>query len=466
MTTAQTVICCGKPLQLKKETNYVFYHCQTCRKKGRGKTAAEALKAFVQSAPAPPDANLPALPTRPAELRPWVRAHFGELQKTSAAFIDKPATARMFEKNTDYVMSLTTLAACWETEEGQRSVISALKDSFNYGAVMPDMGSVVAYGGIAIFIPAIEAFDFALTTGRNAPFKWIAIEPIFEHDKRKPVTRINGNFCLEFTDIPSARGEVVSVAVYAYDIVREIVIGDIFEADRLIKKAAEHSKAYRYYLQDVAACDAARTENGIGVENGREYFEKITENENGDKYFAQDVAAFREAEKNKTLKKDNRGEYCENELPKKGGGTWTKKIYRKDIENPSVKTKRIYVDSLINPYAGADRPEMLRKMAGKSYFWPWLKKRNSLAMAGEWSEADIAAMDEADDETIINDVFNTAKQQVQPEPEAEDPNIIDAEYEEVSAEDQDQDQVAQDQDQADYKGRESKNIDKNIDDRI
>jgi hypothetical protein len=49
---------------------------------------------------------------------------------------------------------------------------------------------------------------------------------------------------------------------------------------------------------------------------------------------------------------------------------WDKKIYEKDI---------------VSPYVGADAGEMLSKLAGKSFFRPYMKTRNARAMKQEWT---------------------------------------------------------------------------------
>ena len=48
---------------------------------------------------------------------------------------------------------------------------------------------------------------------------------------------------------------------------------------------------------------------------------------------------------------------------------WDKKIYEKDI---------------VSPYVGANASEMLSKLAGKSFFRPYMKTRNARAMKSEW----------------------------------------------------------------------------------
>jgi hypothetical protein len=97
-----------------------------------------------------------------------------------------------------------------------------------------------------------------------------------------------------------------------------------------MKKAEEHSTSYQYYLQDVRQAEALRSEGKLQSENGREYFIK--------------------------------------KIFKKGGGSWDKKVF---------------IDEMTNPYAGADQPEMLRKTAGKSFMRKYNRVRNSEAAMEE-----------------------------------------------------------------------------------
>jgi hypothetical protein len=242
------------------------------------------------------------------------------------------------------------------------------------------MGSIVVYGTVCEFIPAVEAFEFALTTGRTAPFKNLRIDPIHEHDqyecKEEEKTE---NFLFRFTNIPAKRGEVNAVVVRAED-QHGRKIGRIYSADRLLEKAAEHSAGYRAYLLDLQAYEYAKSEGKVGTDpNGREFFFKIVGGATEDKYFEQNVAYFEAEEKAGRLKKDGKGEYAEKTITKKDQTTFEKKIYRAEIENPGGEMKRIWRDEIKNPYDGPDRPEMLRKAAGKSFCGPFVKVRNSVA---------------------------------------------------------------------------------------
>ncbi|PKL40812.1 MAG: hypothetical protein CVV44_04175 [Spirochaetae bacterium HGW-Spirochaetae-1] len=437
MTTAtKTPMCCGQAAKGEKKSDVFVFRCQKCGKSAQGKTPAEAAAAWESTqggrqpqAAQTPDVIVPAIPQGPQQLQAWASAHMGELVKASAAFIEKPATERMIAKNINYA-ARTLPAKVWESEEGRNSAIEALKESFYYGATMPDMGSLITFGAADVeFVPAIEAFDFALTTGKNAPFEWIAIEPVHKNDKRQ-VFRKDGNFHADFEYIPNDRGPVEAIVVYGYEQKRKRIVGELYEKARLLEKAEAHSSSYRYYLQDMALVNYARSEGTIKAENGREYAEKTTQKEDN-KYFQQDVDAFRESEKAGTLKSDSQGEYCVREVPKKGGGTWPKKVYRKEVDNPGVEIKRLYLDEMHNPYEGGDQVEMLRKAAGKTFFRPWMKQRNSMEMAGEWTEEELA--DDSTD-TVIDQAIGRAKEQVRPD-SAREPalkqqeGIKDAEFE-------------------------------------
>jgi len=87
------------------------------------------------------------------------------------------------------------------------------------------------------------------------------------------------------------------------------------------------------------------------------------------KNYIQEKEDFQRAKVEGKLKKDDNGrEYFEKKFP-----TWTKKVYFEDI---------------VNPYDGPDRPEMLRKSAGKSFFRQFVRTRNAFAMSEELSDID------------------------------------------------------------------------------
>jgi len=390
--------CCNEPVKKGKKTEggkTIFaYWCEVCGTRGKGENTAAALEAFRAEQQRKHGAGSGALPGReialphnPGELPQYVAGNINELLATSAAFIERPALNRMVKRNVKYVVDNKgqKFAKVWETEEGQKSVVKALEDSFALGATLPEMGSFVPYGTVCEFIPAVEAYEFALTEGRNAPFSWTNIEMIHKNDQVE-VSRVNGHFQIEFKKMVTDRGPVTGVAVYgAYRKGgHEQIIGELYSAERLLEKAKTHSPAYRAYERNRNLYEIARTEGRTGTDaEGREYADVVVESKDAGKYADRDRQTFAEAEKAGQLKKDGKGEYAEAQIPKRDGGTWTKKIYRSQIENPGTETKRIYLEDLVNPYDGPDRPEMLRKTAGKSFLSKYVKVRNSVAAMEE-----------------------------------------------------------------------------------
>lgn len=345
--------CCNKPIEIKtgkQNGKTLFYaECPTCGKKNKSenKNAVEDYFAHESTTTAM-TTTLAPIPKKPADIIEWGNKNLPALINQSAHFIDKPATKRMIEKNIRYVSGLVGKSwdKIWSSPDGQESISYALSESLYYAAVLPDMGSIVPFGTMAEFIPSVECYKFALETGRNAPFSDIQIDLIHANDKTENYQK-DGNFFIEIKrGIP--RGDVIAVVVSGVRSDTGKRIGEVYDVDRLIEKAKHHSPSYRNYLIDKAAFDALRVENKLKKDgDGRLYFEK--------------------------------------QIPKADGGTWTKKIYESDITNP---------------YDGPDRPEMLRKAAGKSFFRPYMKTRNASAMADEWDREPIETRDDAADHVL------------------------------------------------------------------
>ncbi len=338
--------CCGYLAKSGKKTDasgamiYAVW-CETCGRKGTGSTPEQA-RAIFDKSPSTAIANKIA-PNRPpvrfdaAHVAEFVAENAVELSSIVAPFVkeNRPMFDRMVKKNVRYVMGLegNSWAKVWAGEDGRESIKDALDEAFMLGATLPDMGCFVPFGEVCEFIPDVEAYRFAVTTGSSAPFRNLEIEPIFDKDQYR-ITRKDGAFALEFTSILAERGDVKAIAVYGTNRTG-IQVGEVYPVSRLIEKARTHSQSYRSYLQDVQAFEVAKQEGKVKRDGGREYIEKV--------------------------------------IPKKDGTTWN---------------KRIYLDELSNPYDGADRPEMLRKLAGKSFLAPYIKTRNSTAAIEELSESD------------------------------------------------------------------------------
>jgi hypothetical protein len=434
------ITCCGKEIVMNKSKSGMYWlQCNTCGRRGKGITEDAAEKAFRAWKPAEITAQEDVLPTSPDMLPVYVNTHIRSITDRSARFVDSPALARLIKNNMRYVMTQKTNAwkKIWDTKEGQESIIYALEESLSLGAELGKMGDIIPFGSVVEFIPAVEAFQFAVTTGNSAPFEWINIEPIYKNDIVE-LSRVNGNFNISFKKILPTRGEVIAISVYGELKSNGIVAGEVYELDRLLEKAKQHSPSYRSYIRDMQAYEYAKSEGKVQRDaNGREYFLKVAGGE-VDKYFEQNVEFFRSEEKAGKLKKDARGEYAEKTLTKKDGTAWTKKIYRDEIENPGQKTEKVYLDEIVNPYEGPDRPEMLRKTAGKSFLSPYVKVRNAVAATEE-----IRKQAEEDEEDDIDDMLDRAldgalKQFDSPEKK---PGSEDAEFEVVEEEGEEEEEA-------------------------
>ncbi|MBE3065152.1 MAG: hypothetical protein IMZ69_09070, partial [Spirochaetes bacterium] len=311
--------CCRKTVKTGKKTEggktvYAVW-CETCGCKGQGATAEAARSAFTAAAKAklgaqgktadkaPPDSGtaLVGFPTKPAELPAYVAQHLAEITAVSASFVERPALLQMVKRNVRYVVNNKNpgFLKLWTTPEGQASIIEQLEEAFSMGATLPEMGSLVPFGTVCEFIPAVECFSFALTTGRAAPFLWVNIEPIYEHDIVK-VSRVNGQFTVEFVSVPTVRGEVVSVAVYGAlnKPGTQQVVGEMYDAARLLEKAETHSPSYQAYQRNLRLWEMAMTEGRVKTDGeGREYAEVVVESKDAGKYAEQNKANFEAAEK-------------------------------------------------------------------------------------------------------------------------------------------------------------------------
>lgn len=334
MNDKTDLTCCGNIRKGKREENgkMIFaYWCEDCGRIGTGDTPGDAAVAFAAAGSA-------MLPAKPEDLRGYLEAHRGEMTAIAAPFLAKtPAFDRMVRMNIKYVTQNKNdkFLDCWKTPEGRESIVDALEEAFSLGATLPAMGSIVPFGGVVEFIPSVEAYEFALTTGKNAPFTDVRIDPIHEKDQYECREDENENFNFRFTSMVAQRGELIGIVVRATTPSGR-KIGRIYPVDRLLEKARAHSRGYQNYLIDKLAFETAKTEGRVKTEGGREYVEKTVE-------------------------------------------------YTKNGQKRSF-VKKIYADQITNPYDGADRPEMLRKSAGKSFFAPYIKVRNSTAAMDELRE--------------------------------------------------------------------------------
>lgn len=343
----KTVQHCNTTIEIKsgKQNNkQMFYaECPVCHIRHKAETEEAVIKFFqdnqtpIQGASQTiPKCTLPAtiniIPKTSDKMLEWYQNNLPAMYNNTLKIQNKPATDRMLSKNFNYVMRFIENPKnnkVTNNEAGLQSITDAYGDALSMAATLGEMGDIVPFGGMAEFVPNIECYKFALEQGPNAPFRDIAIDLIHENDKTENYQK-DGNFFIEIKrGIP--RGEIIAVVVSAVRTDNDKRIGEIYDVDRLIAKAEQHSPSYRAYLSEKSEFKKMQIEN--------------------------------------KLKSDNQGLYFEKEIPKQDGGTWKKKIYENDITNP---------------YDGPDRPEMLRKAAGKSFFRPYMKTRNASAMAEEW----------------------------------------------------------------------------------
>ena len=343
--------CCNKELKLQTGKQdgkeMVYYICDTCGRKGKGKNQKEAETEFNDSIPGlnkiEKAVNYMLTPIVRKDIFSWSEKNRSALMQQSANFIDRPATVRMIEKNIRYVSNLSGKAwdKVWSTPEGQESISYALSEANYHAAILGEMGDLVPFSSSCEFIPSVECYKFGLESGKGAPFKDIQIYNIFENDQTDAGIK-DGNFYINLKH-GFPRGDIISVAVYATRTDSGKTIGDIYDVTRLLEKAEQHSPSYKSYLKD-----------------------------------KEDFLLLRTSGK---LDKDKAGREC---IAKKG----------------KYGEYFLYESDLKNPYDGPDRPEMLRKATGKSFFRPYMKTRNAMAMAEEWSEETDLTMDMAADSVL------------------------------------------------------------------
>jgi len=378
---------CNKPLEIKsgnsKGKTMFYAECGVCGLKWKdynkkivedyfkNHTMTDEKKMSEINTTLSQSTQLAKIPNDRTALITWSQNNMIALMNQSAQFIDKPATQRMIEKNVRYVSNLSGKAwdKVWNTDEGQESITHGFSEALYYGAILGEMGDLVPFGNGCEFIASVECYENAMSKGKNPPFSDIEIKPIYENDTDIDIYQKDGSFHADFKII-LPRGELAGMIVRAKRNDTGKYIGEAYDVKRLLEKAAQHSPSYKNYILDVEQFNRIKSEGNLKEDkNGHKYFEKV--------------------------------------FDKRDGGTWSKKIYEHD---------------LVNPYDGPDRPEMLRKAAGKSFFRPYMKVRNASAMAEEWSD-DNSITDDSTMDQAADHVLNVAKGQF----ETKEPPIKDAE---------------------------------------
>ncbi len=467
--TENTVLCCGKPVkkEFSREDNLYTVQCLSCGKWSGQVTMPAAMEAFKQlgkgkktsTAPPKPTPQTQAPPPRQqAQTKALVlnRDTFAEsmvsrmtkLSRLTVPFVgrNRPALERLVTNNLRYVLTNKDerFMKVWETQEGVESIAYGIEEALSLGSELGKTGHLVVYGSVVEFIPAVEAFEFALTAGPEPPFSGITIEVIHKNDIIKELYRDHGEYhCKVEHTLP--RGAVIGVAVYGYNNRLGMVIGEDYDAERLLGKAERHSPGYKSYKRQADAFEYARTEQRVHTDaEGREYAMVEFVSNTEDPYFEQNAERFREAEKEKKLKTDSKGEYAHVEIPKRDGGTFKKKIYRSVVEN-GTEMRHMYIDDLTNPYEGPDQAEMLRKTAGKSFLGKYAKVRNGEAAMDEVKKGDADAAEEMADRSINTAFENMDKGSAAPREKKADP--VEPDYEVVDHDDAEYELDGYEQDQ-------------------
>lgn len=349
------ISCCSQEVKVSKQgadNNVVFiYRCPQCKKQSEGKTPAEAVEKwdglFNNSSDKIGDkesdkkgaefvkqsVDVPAIskPTSPANIETWADQHLPELIKKSAQWLGKSAQQRMIEKNLNYIINHKGLTKIWGTPEGQDSIVKALEESNWYGADMPEMGSILPFKKECKFVPEISVYKVALTQGIGAEFEWVEIVPVYEKDIVKR-GRKNDDYYFEIEEM-FPRGELIGVVCWGKLKIGKRV-GQSYDIHNLTEKAKQYSESYKASIVEQNEFNLLKTEGKTKIIDGRECYEK--------------------------------------------------KI--KGTEGRDDWTKKIFYDEIINPYTGASKEKMFCKLAGKSFFKEYMKRRNAMAMAGAFSE--------------------------------------------------------------------------------
>jgi hypothetical protein len=260
---------CGKSVESKysEKEKLHFFHCPDCKIGGKGKTEQSALENF--NAEIVKTQSMQLVPKSKDDFLPWAERNMSTLNEKGARFINEDARRRMIKKNATSIFRANFKSA-WSTVEGRESIISAFEDACVYGATVPEMGSFVEKNGIVEFWAGLPTYKFALAEGDGAPFIDIQIDALHENDLYE-ISRDNGNFDFKITKIGFPRGEVIGVAVkcvthYDEKTKKAIGPGEAYDEPRLMQKAARHSTAYKYFLNDLEALRKAQSEGKDFIE--------------------------------------------------------------------------------------------------------------------------------------------------------------------------------------------------------
>jgi len=369
--------CCNQEVKKSKTQgqdgqNIYTIWCETCGRTGSGKTVQDSEASFdawtnpeQAESPAPVKNKIAPAPSAHGQATERGQYLISALSNRgsfnlAAPFVqsDKPALKMMIDKNIRYALGLKgeKWDPIWNSVEGAESIIFAVEEALLLGATLPDMGCILPFGTVAVFIPDVSAYQFAVTTGRSAPFDWFEITPIYENDKYE-INMSPGVFDFQLKKIAIPRGNVT--AIIPHGRLRDgRIVGKIYEKKELLEKAAEYSPGHKAYMQSVRDFENAKISGEVKKDpDGREFIVKHIE-------------------------------------------------YMKNGQKKSFD-KKIYSDELTSLYDGASGVDMLSKMAGKSFLRKFIKTRNSTAAKDELSTSD--GQEPADDlDSVLGSALDDA----------------------------------------------------------
>lgn len=357
------ITCCNQPIEIKsgKENgkNLFYAMCPTCNRKHKAEKKEEVERYFQTQSQVTNIYQLQNIPNKSDSIQNWFHSNMLALrQYIPEKRISKPETDKMLNTNVNYIIRKYNdpkFKKVITSESGLQSLTDAFGEALFMLATLGKMGDIIPFGDTAEFIENIECIKFNLEQGNNAPFSDIQIDLIHENDTTENYQE-DGDFKIKIKrGIP--RGEIIAVVPSGIRNDTGKRMGDIYDVDRLIAKAMQHSPAYKSYLKEKEEFKRLEVEGKLQTDpEGNKYYDKKIE-------------------------------------------------YEKDGQKKSF-IKKIYESDITNPYDGPDRPEMLRKAAGKSFFRPYMKVRNASAMAQEWQQEPIETREQAADH-----VLNRASQQ-------------------------------------------------------
>ena len=281
---------CGNQIESKfsdKEKLHYFY-CDKCKISGKGKTPEEANTNFTTE-------NIKT-PTTPAELVKWSDVSVEKIIEQSAKFMNRPYLQKMISDNANCISRLD-LKGAWNTDEGRTSITDAFLYACSLGLNLKNaMGYLVPFKGKNVTtvacVPHRTGIEFALTSGKNPPYKDIRTEIIYENDVYEYSSSPEGGVYFNISKRTLPYGEIIGVVVLGFKIDSGFQIGKMYDVKDIYAKAEKHSPTYQYYLKDIEALRKAQSE-------GKQFIIKWEK-----KFYEKDITSlYVDADKEKMIEK-------------------------------------------------------------------------------------------------------------------------------------------------------------------